>query len=465
MLTPPKCLDGKRKLSLQKEYGIAYRLEAGEMISQGMRRLLLERGNQIIDNLTNPNKGRDKGVHDARKNCKRIRAAYRLIRDEIGEDLYHQENIRFRDTARLLAGARDSWVMVQTLDKLVASHVDQLPPQAFTGVRQKLMEQYVTTLARELENQRTIPAIIETMHVACAKIENLPFQHEDFSAFRRGIQRVYTRGRRAMKLAYTQPKSEVFHEWRKRVKYLWYQLEILEALWPNTLSNLANELHTLSEYLGDDHDLAVLRWTILEEPSGFSNKQELMMLVGVIDKKRLTLEALARPLGERLYFDPPRTFTRRLETYWQAWQAEAEEYQADIIQRLHQASPTILRLDNAVLTTADMATHLQISPRKVRQLIHNRKLPAEKVGTIWIVKAGSWHSPDSPEEDAGIFDGVLLSTREAADHLNLTPDKIRKMIQSGQLPAIKAGRIWVIREGDLVLLLQSRSHHSGAYEC
>ena len=115
-----------------------------------------------------------------------------------------------------------------------------------------------------------------------------------------------------------------------------------------------------------------------------------------------------------------------------------------------------------MLTTADIATHLQISPRKVRQLIRNHKLPAEKVGTIWIVKAGSWHSPDSPEEDAGIFDGVLLSTREAADHLNLTPVKIRKMIRSGQLPATEAGRIWVIREGDLVLLLQSRSHHSGA---
>ena len=391
-----------------------------------------------------------------------FRAVYRLIRDEIGQDLYHQENIRFRDSARLLAGARDSWVMGQTLDSLVADQVDQLPNQAFMGVRQKLMEQYETTLARELENKKAIPTIIETVHAARARIETLPIKNEDFSAFRRGIRRVYTRGRRAMKLAYTQPNSEVFHEWRKRVKYLWYQLDILEALWPNTISNLANELHTLSEYLGDDHDLAVLRTTILEKPSGFSNKQELMMLVGKIDQKRLTLEALARPLGERLYFDPPKTFTRRLETYWQAWQAEAEEYQANIIQRLHQASPTILRGDDAVLTTAEIATHLQISPRRVRQLIRYQKLPAEKVGTIWIFRASSWKSLGEPDEDPGSFDGVLLSTREAAEHLNLTPEEIRKMIHLDQLPAAKAGRIWVIREGDLDLLLQSGTQRSGA---
>ena len=427
-----------------------YRLEANETIALGMRRLLFERVQQIMVDLTDQPKGRDKGVHDARKNCKRIREAYRLIRDEIGKKLYVQENIRFRDSARLLAGARDSWVMIRTLDKLVAAHIDQLPAQAFSGIRQKLTEQYETTLARELENQTTIPAILEIMGEACFQIDNLPIQKEDFSAFRPSIQRVYARGRRAMRLAYTQPSSEVFHEWRKRVKYLWYQLEILEALWPNVLAQLADELHSLSEYLGDDHDLAVLRSRILDASAGFENERELLILVQLIDQERLELEALARPLGERLYFDPPKIFTRRLETYWQAWQAEDEKRQSELIDHIQKKSPVYIRLDKNLLTTSEMAAGLEISPQKVRKLIYDQKLPAEKVGTVWVIRVDNSSLQEPSPYDVQTVLGVLLSTQDVASQLKIKQRKVRKLIQAGKLPAIKLGQQWIILEEDLI---------------
>ena len=53
---------------------MAYRLEAGESIADGFRRLLLEQMHEIIDDLSNPEINRDQGVHDARKGCKRLRA-------------------------------------------------------------------------------------------------------------------------------------------------------------------------------------------------------------------------------------------------------------------------------------------------------------------------------------------------------------------------------------------------------
>jgi len=427
-----------------------YRLEANETIALGMRRLLFERVQQIMVDLTDQPKGRDKGVHDARKNCKRIRAAYRLIRDEIGKKLYVQENMRFRDSARLLAGARDSWVMIRTLDKLVAAHIDQLPAQAFSGIRQKLTEQYETTLARELENPTTIPAILEIMGEACFQIDNLPIQKEDFSVFRRSIQRVYGRGRRAMRLAYTQPSSEVFHEWRKRVKYLWYQLEILEALWPNVLAQLADELHSLSEYLGDDHDFAVLRSTILDASAGFENEKELLILVQLIDRERLELEALARPLGEKLYFDPPKTFTRRLETYWQAWQAEDGKRQSELIDHIQKKSPVYIRLDKNLLTTSEMAAGLEISTQKVRKLIYDQKLPAEKVGTVWVIRVDNSSLQEPSQYDEQTVLGVLLSTQDVASHLKIKQRKVRKLIQAGKLPAIKLGQQWIILEEDLI---------------
>jgi excisionase family DNA binding protein len=433
----------------EKEVLMAYRLEADETISTGVRRLLFERVQKIIDDLTNPEIDRDKGVHNARKSCKRIRAAYRLIRDEIGHELYRQENIRFRDTARLLAGARDSWVMLRTLDNLWETDVDQLPPRLFSSFRQRLTEQYEITLTQELENQRTIPAIIESMDEACFQIGKLPIENEDFSAFRLGIRRVYRRGRKAKHLAYTYPSSEVFHEWRKRVKYLWYQLEILEALWPNILSRLADELHLLSDYLGDDHDLAVLRVKALEEWAVFKNETELLNLIQMIDQKRLALEALARPLGERLYFDPPKRFTRRLETFWQAWQIEAAERQGDLIEEIQNRSPVYVRMDQDLFSTTEMAAGLEISTGKVRQLIYDDKLPAEKVGKTWVIRSDDSSRLGVQPETDGAYIGVILSTRDVATRLNESPENVRKLIQSGELPAIKLGQQWIILEKDL----------------
>jgi excisionase family DNA binding protein len=341
--------------------------------------------------------------------------------------------------------------MIRTLDNLLKKHRDQLPPEPFGGVRLRLSEKYETTLAKELENQTTISAIVETMEEARLQIENLPILHQDFSAFRGGIQRTYSRGRRGLRCAYAKPRSDHFHEWRKRVKYLWYQLEILEDLWPNVLSQLAEELHTLSEYLGDDHDLAVLRSTILDTSADFKNENELLLLVQLIDHERLGLEALARPLGERLYFDPPKVFTSRLETFWRAWKAEASEQQSELIQRIQDRSPAYLRLDQDLLTTAEMAALLEISTWRVRKLIYDQKLPAEKVGAIWIIKAELSLPPDDIPE---ITDDVLLSTREAANQMNLPLYKIWKMIQLQQIPATRVGRYWIIQEADLSEILE-----------
>jgi CHAD domain-containing protein len=298
---------------------MAFCLKAGEPISDEIIRILSEQIELIIDNLTNPEIDRDIGVHDSRKTCKRVRATLRLVRDEIGESLFTQENFRFRDIARQLAPARDSWVLVASLDQLTTDHADSLPLGAFGKFRELLQSQYETTLARERADDALIPQILETLGAATTQIANLTIRPEGFEAIEGGLKRVYTLGRHAMKRSYTQPTPENFHEWRKRVKYLWHQVEILTPTQPEVLIPLGEELHTLSDYLGDDHDLAILREITLEHPEAFQSEADLETLLDLIDQKRQALEAQAQPLGERLYCETPRVLTRRLKVYWTAW--------------------------------------------------------------------------------------------------------------------------------------------------
>lgn len=46
----------------------------------------------------------------------------------------------------------------------------------------------------------------------------------------------------------------------------------------------------------------------------------------------------------------------------------------------------------------------------------------------------------------------ILSTAEAAEKLNVSPIRIRQLIREGRLPAKKLGRDYVVQEEDLALV-------------
>lgn len=50
----------------------------------------------------------------------------------------------------------------------------------------------------------------------------------------------------------------------------------------------------------------------------------------------------------------------------------------------------------------------------------------------------------------------LLTIQQVAEHTQFSTRKIRRLIKSKELPAIKFGRSWRIAENDLALYLASR---------
>jgi hypothetical protein len=77
----------------------------------------------------------------------------------------------------------------------------------------------------------------------------------------------------------------------------------------------------LSDLLGDDHDLAVLRNTLKAEPECFGGETDVQAFIGLIDRRRIELQSLARPLGERLFAEEPGQLAGRFRAYWGVWKA------------------------------------------------------------------------------------------------------------------------------------------------
>jgi hypothetical protein len=121
---------------------VSYQLEAHRTLPSNIKRIATEQVDRTLGQLRHPPYyDRDVAVHDARKCFKKIRAVLRLVRDEIGADCYKQENVCYRDAGRRLSDIRDSAVRVETVDEITQHFDDQLAPEAFATLRDRLLEE------------------------------------------------------------------------------------------------------------------------------------------------------------------------------------------------------------------------------------------------------------------------------------------------------------------------------------
>jgi CHAD domain-containing protein len=135
--------------------------------------------------------------------------------------------------------------------------------------------------------------------------ERWRLQGDDWAVIKDGLQRNYRRGRTMFATAKDSRDAEQLHDWRKQVKYLWHQLQILAPLQPGKIHKLANRCHKLAENLGDDHDLAVLRQRIESHARTFEHARDLDELLHRLDRRRVQLQNQAFAAGSRLFTDRP----------------------------------------------------------------------------------------------------------------------------------------------------------------
>ena len=112
---------------------------------------------------------------------------------------------------------------------------------------------------------------------------------------------------------------EHFHEWRKQVKYLRHQMEIISPVWPEVVGGLATSLSHLGDVLGDDHDQSELTCLIGSLPDLMPDPDERNLLVALSQQRRRDLQAAAVVMGKRIYAESAERFTMRLGAYWSAW--------------------------------------------------------------------------------------------------------------------------------------------------
>ena len=303
---------------------MAYRLENGEPLPDGIRRIATEQLSRAIKHLKSEQGARDTHIHEARKNMKRLRGLIRLVRFELGGEIYRRENECYRLAAAELAGLRDATVLIEALGKLVRTADPPLRRDRFRTVRQWLVERRETAYRQQPISSEAVEKVIVELQEARQRVGEWPLQRQGWKGIENGLRQVYNQGHKEFDLAFERPGEQVFHDWRKRVKYLWYHMQILRRIWPPMTEAVIGELDELGDLLGNDHDLAVLQHTVQSEISRPVQAATLQLLGGLVEARQDALRARAHGIARRIYVERPRDFTRRLRRYWQVWREEYE---------------------------------------------------------------------------------------------------------------------------------------------
>jgi CHAD domain-containing protein len=287
-------------------------------------------------------------VHETRKALKRLRALVRLLADELGQSAYARENEALRRIAGRLSGARDSEVMLATLDALIVRHPGKLGGRrSVTRLRARLAQEHAEIEHRSLREPHLRAEVISELLAVRARVYAWQLDGADgIDLVESGLGRIYAQGRRRYRRAARRKKQRTvaMHEWRKRVKDLRYAAEMLQREEPagaaaalgvatltrprrpagktgRRLGRLERRADELGEMLGEEHDLAVLSDLIRAgagtRTAAVAGSEQLprrtrKLLLRLIERRRSRLQDRALRAGARLYRRPRRSFVRRV---------------------------------------------------------------------------------------------------------------------------------------------------------
>jgi len=288
---------------------MAYRLLGHESIEEFLKRVASEQVAKAIEDLDDLEGADDlhEAVHEFRKRCKKIRGLIRLVRPGFPD--YAAENAWFRDLAGELSALRDATSVQESVAALAKHYADDLDDDAFAGIHAWLGKRRETmTEARDAREK--VEVIRAELPEALARIEDWRLDSSGADALEAGLAKTYKRAHRAMAVAADDGTSRDFHEWRKRVKYHRYHLRLLTPIWPKVTKARYKETKHLSDLLGDDHDLAVLRATLEEERGGAVD--ERAALIALSRRRSAGLRAEAWSLGRRLFVEGPDRYAARM---------------------------------------------------------------------------------------------------------------------------------------------------------
>ena len=187
---------------LHREYRISmpYHFKRRESLPDGVRRVVTEELSEAMTHLSGKSKAKlEVATHEARKSIKKVRAALRLVRPELGKSVA-KENLRLRHVGRKLSEIRDASALIGALEHLDKGSVADAVRRALVARKARIEE--------EKNVAELFPQLAKTLGKIRREIKSWKLRNHGFDAIESGIEETYRSGQKALKTAETKSRSD-----------------------------------------------------------------------------------------------------------------------------------------------------------------------------------------------------------------------------------------------------------------
>ena len=292
---------------------MAFRLTVNQSVAAGLRRVAREELNSLSKHLSGAAPPRGEAIHEVRKSVKKLSAILQVVDADNGRGLAKDAN-RLHTIHHRLSALRDADVMLDTLRKLRVKDRRILTEQCFARVQRRLSSHKKLAM-KAARRKRTWRRIARSLRKVRRDARHWTPRHRQFGSLAAGIRRTHQQGRKAMARAEGRQRAADFHNWRKQVKALWYELRLLEGSTPRVRRDV-QALHRAEAWLGDEHNVVVLCAELAkDEPHGESRIDlDRVRLAGDRYQSELRTKALA--ITKRIYERKPREYAEAIRREW-----------------------------------------------------------------------------------------------------------------------------------------------------
>lgn len=291
-----------------------------ETVEAGFRRIASETLDDALGLLRDRDLPTAQIVHRVRRHCKAMRGLLRIVRPVF--PAYQAENAIFRDVATSLSAARDSVVLVEALDSLIAEAENSrrshpaLGPSAVAAIRGRLAQPAGDPALIDAQLAQAADILL----AARVRAANWALVGHGYPALAPGLRKTYRSARRLMAMLDETGEPQLSHEWRKQVKYHWQHMRLMRSLVPGLTRARVRAAGRLGDLLGEQHDLDLLAHRLDENVA--AGKLESVAAATLASLARHRTARLARrsaKLGARLFDQKPSAYLKACDEVWERW--------------------------------------------------------------------------------------------------------------------------------------------------
>jgi CHAD domain-containing protein len=299
---------------------MAFRLRTTESVADGLRRLTKQELNSISTHLDGGGPPSPAAIHEVRKSVKKVSAILQVVAADNGHGLAKSAT-RLHTIHERLSALRDADVMLETLDTLKARDRGILNERCYARLRHQLSSHRKSAM-KAARHKETSRLVVQSVRKIRRDARRWRPRHRQFGALAEGIRGTYQRGQRAMARAIKRQRATDFHEWRKQIKALWYELRLVERCSPRVRRDV-RALQRTEAWLGDAHNVVVL---CAELSKGGPEGESLIDLDRVRlagDRYQSELQTKALATAKRVYASTPHEYVDAIRHEWKCARASA----------------------------------------------------------------------------------------------------------------------------------------------